>query len=245
MLNVKDPKPSECLPPYRYVKNNWEKKLETWQTAYAANAKANPEEVIDISSKYILKDNDPNYDTLKKRDSLRVVHGFDENLYLFDAMKNCKNLLNVEFEAPHNNMMANYGEIAKVFDQETKKSNGGKRIPDGNMDAQNKPTYYGFYGPDYKYSNILALGRICEYEAEMKEKKDRKCSEKLLKFSKILHKYEAYGVTTTGTDRLTLNAFFYTLYESLLSAKSEYAKKYSANKSNPLLEKARVYVSKD
>jgi len=245
MVTVKDPEPEDTLPPYKYVKTNWEKKLENWQETNAKNQKAKPEEVIDISSKFILKEGNPNYDSLTKRNSLRVVNGIDENLFLFGAGINCKNISGLNSSGPDNQPGAQFGELARTFDEETKKANGGKPIATGKMDSLNNPTYYGFAGKTYQYNNLYALGRICDYEAQTKPLKDRKCSPKLLQATLRLFKYESFGRDKEHTDRIKTNTILGNLYETLHEAKTNFEKNLSSVNQNPLEEKFRMYVTKN
>jgi hypothetical protein len=85
MKDVKDPTDDVSLPPYKYIKNNWTRKLDKWQDKLKANDSAKPAERLNIESRFVLKENNKNYDALMKRNSLRVVEGIDENQYLFDS----------------------------------------------------------------------------------------------------------------------------------------------------------------
>jgi hypothetical protein len=125
MKGVNDPTNEESLPPYKYIKDNWNRKHDKWMDKLKANNSAKPDERLNIDSRFILKENNINYDLLTKRNSLRIVDGIDEDLYLFDAQQNCKNLSGVNTAAPHHQQMAAYSELARIFDAEIKKMNKG------------------------------------------------------------------------------------------------------------------------
>lgn len=180
-----------------------------------------------------------------KRNSLRIVDGIDEDLYLFDAQQNCKNLSAMNTSAPHLQQMAAYSELAKIFDAEMKTMNKGQPLADGKMDSRKNPTYYGFYGDTYDFKNILAVARLCVYESHILLEKDRKCSAILLKASIAVFKYESFGIDSNYVDRLQTNTLFAGLYHTLQRAKMTDDKRQDKANQSLLAEKFRVYVTKD
>ena len=245
MKDVKDPTDENSLPPYKYIKNNWTRKLDKWQDKFKANESAKPDERLNIDSRFVLKESNTNYDVLINRNSLRVVNGIDEDLYLFDAQQNCKNLSSLNAAAPHHKQMAAYSEISRTFEAEMKKMNGGQPLPDGKMDSKKRPTFYGFYGDTYDFQNILAVSRLCVYESHIKAEKDRKCSSTLMRSVNAVFKYESFGIDSNYVDRIQSNTLFAGLYRTLLSAKQTEDKHLDKADQNPLSEKSRVYATKN
>jgi hypothetical protein len=126
-----------------------------------------------------------------------------------------------------------------------KKMNGGKPLPDGKMDINKTPTFYGFAGDTYDFNNLLAVARLCVYESHTKAEKDRKCSAALMKATNALFKYESFGIDSNYVDRIQTNTLFAGLYNTLLEAKKTDDKKLDKASGNPLAEKSRVYVTQD
>jgi hypothetical protein len=215
MKSVTDPTNEGSLPPYKYIKDNWSRKHEKWVEKLKANDSARPDERLNIDSRFILKQTNTNYDVLMKRNSLRIVDGVDEDLYLFDAQQNCKNLSTMNTAAPHQQQMAGYSELARIFDAEMKKMNKGQPLADGKMDSRKNPTYYGFYGDVYDFKNMLAVARLCFYESHTVLEKDRKCTKILMKASGAVFKYESFGIDSNYVDRLQTNTLFAGLYHTL------------------------------
>jgi hypothetical protein len=245
MKSVNDPSNEQSLPPYKYIKDGWNRKHDKWMEKLKANESAEPEERFNIESRFILKKTNMNYDLLMNRNSLRIVDGIDEDLYLFDAQQNCKNLSALNTAAPHLQQMAAYSELARIFDAEMKKMNKGQPLADGKMDSKKNPTYYGFYGDTYDFKNILAVARLCVYESHMLPEKDRKCSAILMKASIAVFKYESFGIDSNYVDRLQTNTLFAGLYHTLQRAKMNDDKKLDKANQDLITEKFRVYVTKD
>jgi hypothetical protein len=113
------------------------------------------------------------------------------------------------------------------------------------MDSSKNPTYYGFYGDNYDFKNILAVARLCVYESHTVVEKDRKCSETLMKACIAVFKYESFGIDSNFVDRLQTNTLFAGLYKTLQRAKATDDKRIDKANQSPLAEKFRIYVTKD
>lgn len=178
------------LPPYKYVKHNWKRKLIRWQEKNVANQKAtNPNVRNDISSRFVLQETDDNYETLHARNQLGDFDGLDESLFLYDTGKNCPNMKNRNTFANYKSQDAKYSGIAKLFSDEVAKMNGGK-LP---LEIEGKKFY--FYGENYDYDNLDALSKLCLYDWEIKRGQEnlRKCNANLIHYSKMIQKYHVYG----------------------------------------------------
>lgn len=116
------------LPPFKYIKHNWKKSLIEWKSKHDANLRTTAaDQKDDISSKFVLKSTDPSYERLNARNAMHKADKgrLDENSYLYDTKTNCPNLEKNNDFAIYKSMDARYSEVAKIFDEEITKMNGG------------------------------------------------------------------------------------------------------------------------
>ena len=206
MINVKNTNKASNIPPFKYIKTDWRKKRQKWLQAYEENKQVtDPNQKKDISSRFVLKSSDPNFDKLNKRNQLGTdpISGEDEIKYLYDTRKNCPSCKVDYLTGAHNSLDAKFSEITKTFNEEMRKLAVIKGvgfdplvISDASYNDGEAVKFY-FEGSNYDYRTLDAVSKICIYDEEINkggDQRNRVCSDKLSNASKRLQKYEVYGI---------------------------------------------------